>query len=268
MNKLNSFFVLAAVVLLTSCNQPKPVSALLYKSRHNLPYGPGASQTYDFYEPVVDIAGSPRPALLVIHGGGYVAGDKSWAEKVARKFCPWGYVVVGINYTLAPTGLWPTQLDDAQAALNHMRTSPWMNIREPIAGFGVSAGAHLTSALHLQRDLPLAIGASGPWDMINASNEQQDISLRLLLGLPEGAPLSPADRAMISPVTWVKPDADMLLVHATGDPLIPYQNAINFKAALQGVGAKVILVTINSDSHSAAWNDATLTMFRWLKEKQ
>jgi acetyl esterase/lipase len=258
--KLNSLFIIAAIALLTSCTP--------YRSTHNLAYGPGANQTYDFYEPRVDVAGSPRPALLVIHGGGYVSGDKSWAEKVAEKFCPWGYVVVGINYTLAPEGTWPMQLDEAQIALNHMRSSPWMDIKEPIAGFGVSAGAHLAAALHLMGDLPIAVGASGPWDFIHCSTPQLDEPLRLLLGLAPGAPIPPGLRAMMSPVTWVKPSADMLLIHAKHDPLIPFQNAINFEAALRAVGAKVVLLPIDSDSHSAAWNDAIWTTLRWLRDKQ
>jgi len=260
MHHLKYPFLLFILAMLSGCTP--------YRATHNLAYGPDARQTYDFYEPRVDVAGTPRPALLVIHGGGYVSGDKSWAEKVAEKFCPWGYVVLGINYTLSPGGIWPAQLDDAQTALNHMRASPWMNIREPIAGFGVSAGAHLVAALHLVRDLPLAIGASGPYDLINYSNEQLDDSLRALLGLPPNAPITPAQRAILSPVSWATSNGNMLLIHAKYDPLTIFAHALSFESALKIVGAKVDLIKIDSDSHSASWDDNTGVIRRWLRENQ
>lgn len=255
-------FILALLLTLAGCTP--------YRVQHDLAYGPGARQTYDYYEPKVDVAGNPRPALLVIHGGGYVNGDKAWAEKVAEKFCPWGYVVVAINYTLAPDGTWPVQLDDAKAALTHLRSpaTGWMHIRRPIAGFGVSAGAHLVAALHLQGDLSFAVGASGPWDFVNISNPQLDGTLRALLGLPDGVPIPFTVREDLSPVSWVAPAADMLLIHARRDPLTVYEHAQRFEAALQGVGAEVKLVTVDSSSHGSAWKDAVWATRRWLRARQ
>lgn len=255
-------YIILLILLLSGCAQSPP-----YKVQYNLTYGPGSSQTYDFYDPKSNTDG-PRPALLVIHGGGYVGGDKAWAKKVANEFCPRGYVVVAINYTLAPEGTWPLQLDEAQAALNHMRTSPWMNIREPIAGFGVSAGAHLVAALHLQRDLPLAIGASGPWDLENVSNAALDASIRALLGLPPDIPLTPGDRAVLSATRWVNPKGDMLLIHAKKDTLTVFLHAINFESALRSAGASVLLLAIDDDSHGSAWKYGIWEMDQWLKAKQ
>lgn len=252
---------LLALVLLAGCTP--------YRVTHNLPYGAGARQTYDFYEPRVDVAGDPRPALLVIHGGGYVGGDKAWADSVAKKFCPWGYVIMAINYSLAPGSTWPQQLDDAKAALAHMRAAAdQMRIRSPIAGFGVSAGAHLAAALHLQGDLHCAVGVSGPWDFANVATPQLDDVLRSLLGLAPGAPISPAQRAAISPVTWVYGGADMLLIHAQGDPLTAYEHATRMEETMQMAGAKVELITIESDSHGSVWSDATGATRRWLRARQ
>lgn len=262
--KTRTPIVLLILLLLAGCTP--------YRVTHQLPYGPGARQTYDFYEPRVDVAGTPRPVLLAIHGGGYVSGDKSWAEDVAERFCGWGYVVVAINYTLAggPGGVWPVQLNDAQAALDHIRSpgSSWMRIREPVVGFGVSAGAHLAAALHILRDLPFAIGASGPWDFLAASNAQLDEPLRALLGLPAGAPISDAARADMSPVSWVTPHTNMLLIHAKRDPLTRYEHATRMEESIQMAGGKVELVTIDSDSHGGAWKDATGAMRRWLRARQ
>ena len=257
----NALFLFAGLVLLSGCTP--------YRVTHNLRYGLGDRQTYDLYEPRVNLAGDPRPAILAIHGGGYVGGDKVWAKKVAERFCPWGYVVMGINYTLAPNGTWPRQLIDAKAALTHIRDQATrLRIRFPIAGLGTSAGAHLVAALHLQGDLPFAIGASGPWDMVNVTNPQLDAAMRALLGLAPGDALTPAQRALISPISWVHPGGDMLLIHAKRDPLTAYEHATRMEAALQGVGAKVKLVTVDSSSHGNVWNDATFTIRLWLQARQ
>jgi len=261
---MNRWIVLSLLALLIAGCTP-------YRATHQLAYGPLPRQTYDFYEPRINVAGSPRPALLVIHGGGYVTGDKSWAKAVAEKFCPWGYVVVAMNYTLAgPSSPWPVQLADAMLALEHMRgpTTDWMNIRRPIAGFGVSAGAHLVSALHLQGDLPLAIAASGVYDFVNESTPQLDGTLRALLGLSAADPIPSIARHQLSPVSWANSDGDILLVHSKWDPLTDYRHAERFEAALQAAGAKVELATVDNDSHSSAWKDATWAMRRWLNPRQ
>jgi acetyl esterase/lipase len=243
-----------------------------YHATRNLPYGPDANQIYDFYEPRCDVAGDPRPALLVVHGGGYTGGDKSWGEDVAEDFCPLGYVVVSINYTLAnntPANAWPQQLTDATAALDYMLdNAAAMKIKPEIAGLGVSAGAHLVAALHLQEDLPLAICAAGPYDFENVTDPGTDDVLCALLGRPPGSPITPAEKALLSPVNWVTPSADVMLIHAKYDPIASYSHSTLFKAALEGVGAAVERVTLDNNSHGGVWKDAIIDMLRWLRSKQ
>ena len=256
---------LLALLLITGCTP--------YRVTHNLPYGPGANQIFDCYEPLVNLDGNPRPALLVVHGGGYIGGDKDWADSVADKYCPFGYVIMAINYTLADGtagNAWPHQLDDAKAALAYLQgpSAGWMKIRQPIAGLGVSAGAHLVAALHLQGDLPFAVCVSGPYDFVNVPMHPLDDVLRALLGISPGDPIPPQARADISPVSWVVPGADVLMIHATYDLITPYEHATRFEAALQGVGAKSELITVDSDSHGSVWSDAVWATRDWLRARQ
>lgn len=57
--------------------------------------------TLDLYEPTGEPR-SGRPAVVLIHGGGYYSGDKSDLSNAAETYAREGYVVANINYRLEP----------------------------------------------------------------------------------------------------------------------------------------------------------------------
>jgi acetyl esterase/lipase len=58
------------------------------------------------------------PALLWIHGGGYMFGDLDQEDLPARQFAlAGGCVVVSVDYRLAPENPYPAPLEDCYAAL-------------------------------------------------------------------------------------------------------------------------------------------------------
>src|SRR5687767_12146489 len=69
----------------------------------------------DVYLPAEE--GKARPAVLVVHGGGWVAGDKSWFADQATQLAEAGYVAVSVNYRLAPAHPYPAAVDDVEAAV-------------------------------------------------------------------------------------------------------------------------------------------------------
>jgi acetyl esterase/lipase len=110
----------------------------------------GHDGTFFFYEPKSDTTRADRPAILAIHGGGWRAGDKAWADQFAKEFCPRGYVVFSINYRLSTrrNGKWPAQIEDVQKALRYLRDNARQLRINPdrIASLGVSAGGHLATS--------------------------------------------------------------------------------------------------------------------------
>src|SRR5687768_12788967 len=96
-----------------------------YDVEKNLSYDPTLDiyGSFDFYQPKSDSSGTDRPAILAIHGGAWRTGDKAWGSQIAEEFCPFGYVVVSINYRLAgrPNGTWPAQIEEVQKALRYVR---------------------------------------------------------------------------------------------------------------------------------------------------
>ena len=66
-----------------------------------------------------DPGNKPRPALVIIHGGGWIEGDKSsftslksWAPGNIIDFARLGFVAVTINYRLSGEATFPAALED------------------------------------------------------------------------------------------------------------------------------------------------------------
>lgn len=85
-----------------------------------------------------------KPTVLVFHGGYYIGGGRKNQEPYARFMSSYGYRVVNISYTLAPDGIYPRQLQDANDALNFI-ANKYTNDKFVVSGD--SAGAHLASQL-------------------------------------------------------------------------------------------------------------------------
>jgi len=89
--------------------------------------GPSRSWTLDL---AMQKSGStrPRPAIVVIHGGGWIEGDKSSFSTLDRRppgniidFAKLGFVAATINYRLSAEAPFPAALHDCQCAVRWLR---------------------------------------------------------------------------------------------------------------------------------------------------
>ncbi|WP_067686374.1 alpha/beta hydrolase [Nocardia jejuensis] len=89
------------------------------------------------------------PAVLFIHGGGFVNGGLDFADNIQRGLAArTGYLVVGISYRLAPEFPFPAALHDCQDVLQWMvDTRPHGLDPQRIGVGGESAGGNLAAAL-------------------------------------------------------------------------------------------------------------------------
>jgi acetyl esterase/lipase len=112
-----------------------------------LPDGPGLR----LYRPA-DAAGR-GPALLWIHGGGYVIGTAAEDDELCRRFAQrLGIVVAAVDYRLAPEHPYPAPVEDCYRALTWLADQPDVDPDRIVIG-GLSAGGGLTAALaFLARD--------------------------------------------------------------------------------------------------------------------
>lgn len=91
----------------------------------------------------------PFPAIMMVHGGAWFAGDKVQITSHARYAAGRGYVVMAINYRLAPRYKFPAQIEDCQSALEWLgqHADQYDIDPERIAAYGYSAGGHLVTLL-------------------------------------------------------------------------------------------------------------------------
>ena len=95
----------------------------------------------------------PGPALLWIHGGGYVIGTAQQDDALCRRFArELGITVAAVDYRLAPEHPYPAPLEDCYAALTWLAALPAVDPARVAIG-GASAGGGLAAALaFLARD--------------------------------------------------------------------------------------------------------------------
>ncbi|HEX2286763.1 MAG TPA: alpha/beta hydrolase [Mycobacterium sp.] len=94
-------------------------------------------------------ATSPGPALLWIHGGGYVIGAAAQDDVLCRRFArELGATVASVDYRLAPEHPYPAPLEDCYSALTWLAGLPSVDPARVAIG-GASAGGGLAAALAL-----------------------------------------------------------------------------------------------------------------------
>ncbi|WP_438482412.1 prolyl oligopeptidase family serine peptidase [Oleiharenicola lentus] len=199
----------------------------------------------------------PRPAVLLIYGGGWKAKDnrsqmKSIAEKLARR----GYFVMNTSYRGAPGYRYPAQIDDlreAQRWLLANATRYHIQI-DRIAAYGYSAGGHL-AALIGTLDAPAELRVKA----VVAGGAPTDLRLYpggklvpdLLGGFQNDVPEKFREASPVTHVT--KDDPPFFLYHGTKDELVPPEHARVMKDALDRAGVSNEIYWIEGRGHIGAF---------------
>lgn len=131
-----------------------------------------SAQKLDLYQP----SGSgPFPLVIMIHGGGFFAGDKADGGGLSGvdQLVAAGYAVASINYRLSGEAKYPAQINDAKAAVRFLRANAAKYKLNPdkFAAFGASAGGNLASLLGTTcgvKDLEGDLGNAGVSSCVQA----------------------------------------------------------------------------------------------------
>lgn len=148
----------------------------LVNVRHDLIYPSGfRSNELDLYYPID--AKDKLPTILWIHGGSFVAGDKSGTAYWCTVMASHGFTVVSMNYEVAPEARYPAPIVQMGEAYRYLiaiaKDYPTLDPDRLIVG-GDSAGAQIASQfLAIQTNPELAssagIARSVPLDTLKAA---------------------------------------------------------------------------------------------------
>lgn len=174
----------------------------------------------------------PHAAVLLFHGGGWVAGEAEWTDGRARMLAAKGLTAISIDYRLAREGVTPRDaLADACDAFAWARANARRLRIDPkrVAGYGVSAGGQLTAAAGLGA---CPGGARGP-DLMLLWSPSLDVVrdgwFRKLMAGQDPAPVSPLALAN-------RRGPPTAIVQGEADTLTPLTGAEAFCAGLKAAG--------------------------------
>lgn len=231
---------------------------------HDVVFGRGGGRDLKCNVYVPPQAGTDRPALLLVHGGGWVQGDRSQLHGYGILLGRLGYVCVATEYRLAGEAKWPAQLHDVKAALRWMRANAGRLGIDPkkIAVSGNSAGGHLSLMVAGTQNLPelegdggnagagtevaAAVGFYAP-AVLYGGGEAQAQHMALLFG----AGYAEETARAASPITYAGASfPPTLLITGNKDELVPVEASFRMYQALAKAGAKVELHVYEGAPHA------------------
>jgi acetyl esterase/lipase len=213
----------------------------------------------------------PRPAIVYVHGGGWVTGTRRQSRFMMYELAAAGWVVFAISYRLAPWAPLPAAIEDCKAAVAWIRAhaAEYGADARTLVAIGGSAGGQLAAMLALtpndprfqpgfegsetrvdgavvfygMQDFAAAFGPAGSWRV--ATFLERVVFRARYRSRPEIFHLA-------QPVSHVRADAPpMLMVHGTHDHLIPVEQSQRFAAALRAAGARTVhLLEVPAGQHA------------------
>lgn len=227
----------------------KPIYSHVTK-KPNLAYGRSLNdrarlQTHllDIYEPTKDTLAA-RPVIVLIHGGGFTAGNKANMSAYAVEFAKRGYVAVSINYRLStkpmrshpPDANFVAAVDDAKedafGAIRWLRANAarYRLDKGRIAVMGFSAGAITALAVNFDQETQR---------QENDGGRGQSTAISTIVEMAGGID-----------TTWISPnEKPVLIIHGTKDEDVSFAYALAISKACQAKGIPVMLQPAPNATH-------------------
>jgi len=218
------------------------------------------------------------PGVVVIHGGGWMAGKRQDMAPLARRLAEEGFVAATISYRFAPKHRFPAQVEDSKAAVRYLRANAKELHIDPakIGAVGGSAGAHLSMMLgtldtgdgmegeggnpEQSSKVQAVVSFVGPVDMVRDSyNPAQTTILTAFLG---DKPENKKDEIRkASPITYISEgDAPILCFFGTADPLVSFDQAEIIATALSKAKVKGRVEVLLGAGHGWAGRELDRTI--------
>lgn len=211
-------------------------------------------------------ADRPSPAVILLHGGGFVEGTRS--SSGMSELCTWfashGFAAFPVSYRLVPEFVYPDQVEDVAAAVAFLRANADRFAIDPdrIGALGSSAGAIIALQAATLGEGPLDAGSrlgavvslSGVADMSAAaaqSGTPSEEAIALMLAYLGCTSIASCDGAAASPVSNLDPTDPPLLLVTSKHDLVPVEQAEAMAAALDEQGVEHELIVLLGNGHGA-----------------
>lgn len=220
---------------------------------------------------------APKPLVLFIHGGGWVAGHTRHSGAMGNfpaalaRLASEGFVVASLEYRLAAEAAFPAQVQDARAALRFLKGNAARYGIDPTRTgiWGGSAGGHLSALTAMScGDASLDVAGTkapagsecvqaaaiwyGVFDFAALSAGRpggQDGAAGKLLGCT--GPCTPEKFAAASPNAYIDAkDPPFLLIHGVEDKTVPVAQSHLAEEKLKAAGVPVQSIYIDGVDHS------------------
>lgn len=252
MLRLLQLVAASLLLALSGCKAtPKPGSTVTYSEID------GQKLEMDLYLPSAP-ATALRPAVLLVHGGGWEAGSRQDLAWLGQWLANNNRVAFSASYRLLREdgNKWPAQLHDVQRAIRWIRANAATYQVDPdrVGALGISAGGHLVACLGTMDTLDntdpalaafssratCVIDLCGPTDLTEdfrpkvARGEWCNQLVDKLLGnktragAREASPLFAVDSK----------SSPFLIVHGRKDDIVPFDQSERLHAALQAASVE------------------------------
>ncbi len=204
------------------------------------------------------------PAVILVHGGGWVAGDRR--REVQPLFKPLedaGFSWFSISYRLASdVTQFGVAIDDVSSAISYVRTHAAEFNVDPdrIALVGESAGGQLAAMAALRggagTPVRAVVALYTPTDLAALLKNSQYIPAQIRDGV-RGTPWEPfilAALTKLSPIDNVRRDMPpFLFIHGTADQLVPLSQSVEMCDRMREVGASCEVYRVDGAGHGIRW---------------
>lgn len=209
----------------------------------------------------------PFPAVVIVHGGGWVAGDRRHdVEPLFAPLSEGGFAWFSISYRLAmDLTLFGAAIQDVEQAVRHIRANArrYRIDANRIGLIGESAGAHLASMAALQGEcgsvVQAVVALYSPMDLLNLARTSPRIpeKIREVVNDSTLGPIFIESLKQLSPIHNVRKDVPpFLLIHGTADTLVPFEHSERMYLRLKEAGAGCDLYPVPGAGHGIrAWEN-------------
>jgi acetyl esterase/lipase len=220
----------------------------------------------DVYFP--ETIGGPAPALLYIHGGGWIGGDKNTSQGLddIPALTSAGYLVANVDYRRAGKYPFPDMIIDVKCAVRFLRAHAAEFNIDPnrFGAWGSSAGGHIVSLLGLtdpsvgwdvggyaeqSSRIQAVVDMFGPVDL-TVPEYQKRFEKKGYLLFDVMNP-SMALLAQASPISYVtSDDPPFLIIHGDQDMVVNISQSESLYQRLLAVGVPAQLVIVQHANHN------------------